>query len=508
VSPLWALAALATERIIIRLPFLIAVADLAPNTARNVSYVAVAQVLVVLLNFVTLSVLANLLTTDEMGVIGIGLVFLNLLYTLQDFGIMTTIVQRDTRIEECISTGIGLRWISSTLLLAVILISAPLLSGFFENDEVPLVLAVLTANLFALIFAFSSQTLMLRNLRFQWLSIASIVQYVVLACITIALAVVGFSYWSMIFGSVVGTVALVLVSNWLQKGSQRPSLDVRLAADMMGFGKHLLVNALMVFVIYNIDQIVIARALGVASLGVYFIAVRFGRTLGEQIAITLNRVFLPTMSRMKNDIERLRESYARSLRMISIAAVPVSVGIAALSPLIVSVILGPEWEDAVVPLTILSFQGLMSAFIPPASSLLTAVGRPKTLSVQSTVQALVLVLAAYPIAVAYGLAGVSALATGLSICVFVYLLHVTCSAVDARPSAILRGMTPSLASGTVMFVVVYFAANTVPTELPYLVLLACVGAALYVVLLYAMSGGRDLRDALTLARSMISGKGA
>lgn len=467
------------------------------------SYVAIAQVIAVLLNFVTLSVLANLLTTDEMGVIGIGLVFMSLLYSLQDFGIMTTIVQRDSRIEESISTGIGLRWISSSLLLASIFIAAPLFSGFFDNKEVPLVLAVLSLNLFVLVLAFASQTMMLRNLRFRWLSISTVAQYIVMSSTTIGLAILGFSYWSIVFGSILGTTALVIVSNYLQRAPNRPGLDTDLAGELLRFGKYLLVNALMVFIIFNIDQIVIARALGVASLGIYFIAVRFGRTLGEQIAVTLNRVFLPTMSRMKSDLQRLRDSYATALRMIAVVTVPATMGMAALSPLVVGVLLGPQWQEAIVPLAILSFQGLMSAFIPPASGLLTAIGKPKFLSMQSTVQALILVIGAYPIALAFGLVGVSAFATGLSICVFAYLMHITCSALGARTLDVLRGMIPALASGLVMFSIVYFAANNVATSAPLLVLLAIVGIGIYVVLLHLLSGGRDLRDAIALARAII-----
>src|SRR4030066_1647677 len=106
----------------------ITVSSLRVSTAKNVSYIGASQLLVLVLNFVTLTVLANLLSTEDMGIIGIALVFLSLLYNIHDFGIMPAVIQRDTRVDESISSAITLRWAVTAILLISVLMTAPLVS--------------------------------------------------------------------------------------------------------------------------------------------------------------------------------------------------------------------------------------------------------------------------------------------------------------------------------------------------------------------------------------------
>lgn len=476
---------------------------LATNTVRNVSFVAIAQIIAVGLNLITLMILARLLSTEEMGIVGTGLIFLNLLFLIHDFGVHSAIVQRDDRIKESIATGISLRWISSILMTAVVLASAPLIVILFGDDRVPAVIAVLCVNLFILIFSFSPSISMTRRLMFKELSIVSVAQYLTLAIVTITLAFAGLSYWSIVIGSAFGNLTLVALMNYLQYSSHRPRLDIGIARELLVFGKHLLWTALMVFVIYNIDQIVIANTLGVATLGVYFVAVRFGRSVGEQMAITLNRVLFPTMSRIKHDLQKLRESCSRSMRMIAIVAAPFSMGMAALSPLVVGVALGPGWEDAVMPLTILAFNGLLCSFMPPMNSLLTSIGRPRYLSIQSTGQAFAMLVGVYPVSILYGINGVSLYATLVSLAAFLYFQYIVSNVLDVPVVSLLRLTLPPVSSGFVMFLIVFILANNVSPTLVSLISLALLGGAIYAVLLHVTSGGRDIRSAIEILKVVL-----
>ena len=346
----------------------IAVSSLRLSTAKNASYMGASQLIILVLNFVTLTVLANLLSTEDMGIIGIAFVFMSLLYNVHDFGIISAVVQRDARVDDSIAAAITLRWAISVVVIASTLVLAPLLSDYVGVPALGTVLPVLCFNLVALNFAFAPQAIMTRKLSLSLLAVANAAQSAFLAAVAIPLAMLGYSYWSFVFGSVAGTAGYVVCLNLFQKASHAPSRDYELAKELLTYGRHLLAAGLMVFLTVYVDQIAIAGVLGVASLGIYFIAVRFGRTIGEQIAMTINRVLFPTLARIKEDVDLVKRGFMQSARMVSIVATPAAVGMSALSPLIVSVLLGPEWAPAIFPLSVLCFQGLASALVACASN--------------------------------------------------------------------------------------------------------------------------------------------
>lgn len=473
------------------------------RTIRNVSYIGTSQLIALLLSLGTMIVLARILTPDDFGIVGIGMVLLNLFYNLQDFGVLPAVIQKDDRIEESISVGLTLRLIIAGIITLVIVGVSPFLSDFFGNPAVAPVLMVYTLNLFVLAVGFPSQAILTRSLRFSNLAVASVVQYIVLAIVAIVLALSGFSYWSLVFGSISASVAYVVSLKLYERAPYGPKLNRRLMGELLGFGKHLLIAGLMVFVIFNVDQIVIARVMGMATLGMYFIAVRFGRSVGEQISTVVNRVLFPTMARIKEDLERLKTGYVQSLRMISIVAVPLTMGMSAVSPVFVEVILGPEWLPAAIPLSILSFQGLLNSLICPASNVLISIGKPWYMSAQSTVQAVAMVIGIYPVATLFGVAGVCLFTTSLSIGVFIYFLLIFSWNLKTSFVEMARPIFPSVLSGVIMYAVVVSFVSVLPTNLVALSVLAAIGFAVYLAALYVFSRGRDVRDVVDLLRTSV-----
>ncbi len=476
------------------------------STARNVTYIGASHIIAMLLTILTVAVLARILTPEDFGIVSIGMIFMTLFTTIQDFGVLQAIIQRDSRVEESISVGLSIRWIIAVVLAVIVIGFSGVIADFYDNSAITLVVIVMTLNLFVQPIAFSSLVLMTRQLKFSQIAIASVMQYVIQAVISIALAFMGFSYWSMVIGTLASSISFVLVMRFYENTIFRPRIEARLAKELMGFGAHLLVVGLMAFVIFNIDQLVIGKVLGVIVLGYYYMAVKFGRTLGEQISNTVNKVLYPTMARIKDSIERLKAAYIQSLRMIAIMAVPICLGVSALSPLLVPVVLGVGWDAAVAPIAILSFQGLLQALIPPASAVLMSIGKPKYMSAIATVQAALMVAAVYPAAVLWGVNGVCILTTSLSLGVMIYFLVIFSRIFKVAFFGMFRPLVPALASGFVTYALLFWSVSIVASSLFWLVALSAAGAGIYFACLYAFSGGRDVRDVVALVKGVISRK--
>jgi len=495
-----------TERVKAKSPILKPLSTLETRTFRNISYMGISQAAIMLLSLLSVTILARVLTPEDFGIVTIGALFMALFATIQDFGIGHAVVQRDTRIEDSISVMLFLRWIIAGILFVAIVVFSPMISDFYGNPAIMPVIIVMSVNLFIQPIAFSSYIMLVRKLEFSKLAMVAIVSSAATTFVSVGFALLDFSYWSIVLGSLSGTVASVFAMRYYEKTRLRPRIDKKLMRELMGFGMHLLINALMVFVIFSVDQMVVGKVLGLAILGVYYIGLRFGRILGQQISETVNRVLFPTMARIKDSMERLKIGYVQSLRMIAIVVVPLSMGLSALSLPLASVVLGQRWVAASAPIAIIAFQGLLLALVTPAANVLISVGKPKYMSIEASMVATAMVVAIYPAATLFGINGVCVLTTSLSLGALVYYVNVLSRVFKERLIEIVRPMAPPLLSGFVMYAVLVLCVFLVPTSAFWLVTLSLLGAGLYLGVLHLSSKGRDVRDILGLFKKSFPGR--
>lgn len=168
-----------------------------------------------------ISVLTRLLSPEDFGIVSIGMVFMALFITIQDFGVAPAVIQRDIRVEESISVGLTLRWLLAGVLMAFVLVMSPFLADYFDKVAIGPVLMAMSANLFIQPFAFSSYVALSRRLQFSRVAISSVAQYTVTASVAIVLAIAGFTYWSIVLGTLSGSVCNVVLLNWFGRAMRR-----------------------------------------------------------------------------------------------------------------------------------------------------------------------------------------------------------------------------------------------------------------------------------------------
>lgn len=491
-----------TERIITKHLILKSLSTLETRTVRNISYMGVSQAATLLLSLLNVTILARVLTPEDFGIVSIGALFMVLFVSIQDFGVGNAVIQRDTRIEDSISVMLFLRWIIAVVLFFAIVGFSPMISNFYGNPAIMPVIIVMSLNLFIQPIAFSSYVMLVRKLEFSKLAMAAIVSSSATTVVSIGLALLDFSYWSIVLGSLAGAVTSVFAMRYYERTRLRPRIDKKLMRELLEFGVHLLISGLMVFVIFSVDQMVVGKILGLVTLGVYFISLKFGRILSQQMSGTVDRVLFPTMARIKDSMERLKMGYVQSLRMIAIVVAPLSLGLSALSLPFVSVVLGQRWVAASIPIAIISFQGLLLALVTPAANVLISVGKPKYLSIEASIVAAAMVVAIFPVATHFGINGVCVLTTSLSLGALVYYVAVLSRVFKESLVVIAGPMAPPLLSCFVTYAVLVLCVSLVPTSAFWLVALSLLGAILYIVLLHISSKGRDVRDFLGLIKKL------
>ena len=127
---------------------------------------------------------------------------------------------------------------------------------------------------------------------------------------TIALAYGGLGIWSLVVGTLVAAVTHVGISHVLPgTHRERFRIDRDARQEIVRFGRWIYASSAVTFAAGRGDQLVLARLLGAASLGVYNIALALAEVPDALVGRVIDRLLYPLYARVHNERpEQLRAS--------------------------------------------------------------------------------------------------------------------------------------------------------------------------------------------------------
>ncbi|MCK7493598.1 MAG: lipopolysaccharide biosynthesis protein [Comamonadaceae bacterium] len=345
------------------------------------------------------ALLARLLTPADFGYVAMATVVTEFAGLLGAFGFSNVLIQRrvvnrlqfDTVFWA--SMGIGAA-------MALVVIALSFTSGWlFDDPRVAPLLRVMALN-----FVIGSATavpfaVLSRLMRFQatfWINMLTVVIRTLAA---IACAYAGFGMWSLVVGSLVGTVANTALL--FAHAPYRPRLRFhapfiartwRTSAGYFG-------NTALYYLNSNLDLLLIGRGLGASSLGYYQNARALTDEIRGRIAMPIQQVLFPAFSALQTDQERFQQLVLRAGRLLAAVVVPIGFGVSANAPELVRVLYGEQWPPMIPVMTAFGLSAALRAGAAIASPLFNAndrVGLAFRYNVIGTVFTTGSVLAAIP----------------------------------------------------------------------------------------------------------------
>lgn len=313
------------------------------------------------LQMASVVVLARLLSPEDFGLLAVVLAIIGLGELLRDFGLSQAAVQA-AQLSKAQSSNIF--WINTaigailTILLASLAHPLSILLGDARLFHVALALAP--------IFLFNGLAAQYRadlnrKMRFKELALSDLVPAALALGLSVGAALCGWGYWSLVVNQLAAAVLtlgiLVATCRWLpQRYDKRASIR-----ELLNFGGNLLGVQALVYVSRNIDKAIIAGSLGVAQLGIYDRAYQLIMMPLNQINAPANRVALPVLSKITQDIDRYNSYLVRG-QTVMLHALTCTFGLAtALSPVLIPFVLGNQWQQSVPIFQALALAGFSQA---------------------------------------------------------------------------------------------------------------------------------------------------
>lgn len=333
--------------------------DLKRRSARGGIVLLASQGAKLLLQALSVAVLSRLLLPADFGLMAMVAPVGAFIALFTDLGLVQATVQRA---EVSAAQLSALYWLSvgcSLVLAAATLLLAPLVGLFYgEPRATPLVMALALPLLFA---GLANQHLALLNRHLRYRALAAVEVTALAAGLAAGVAVAWRtgSYAALVVPQIVAAMVTALLASLLS--GWRPGLPRGAAGvgAMLRFGGNLTGFNLANFLARNLDNVLIGKVWGEASLGLYDQAYKLLMFPLTQISFPISRIATPLLSRLAPDPARYREAYLQLLGQVLLVLVPGVVFLAVTAPVLVPLVLGPRWHGVVPIFRLLAFGALI-----------------------------------------------------------------------------------------------------------------------------------------------------
>lgn len=401
----------------------------------------------------TTSILARLLAKDDFGLVAVAVVVINYLSVVKDLGLGVALIQRRDNVDDAANTVFTINLIIGVALSLMIIPIAPFVALYFKDPMVTPVLRWLGCSFAINALGAVHIILLTRELDYRRKFIPDIGNALVKGIASIGLALAGFGVWALVFGQILGAVASVVLVWVVLPWRPQLMLNKTVASALMKFGASVFSEDILSIFIENFGYVVTGRLFGLTQLSIYTLAFRLPEMLLIGNLWVMAGVTFPAFSAIQHRPDEMRRGMLASIRFIQILAVPISLGLFLASDLIINVVFGDQWVDAIPLMRILAVYAWVHSVGFHVGDIYKAVGRPDIL-LKLTLLYLMLIVPLILIGSRFGLAGVAwgqLLATLIyqSISLFVATKFVNISFID-----ILKELSPSFQGGLAMTPVV------------------------------------------------------
>jgi O-antigen/teichoic acid export membrane protein len=326
------------------------------------------------LGFVSMIILVRLLSPDDFGLVAMATSVIALCELLGQVGLDVALIQNPSATRRHYDTAWTFSVIISTAIAVVLLIIAFPAANFYGEPRLMPILLSLAVGSFISGFENIGTVAFRKDLRFNKEFQFFFGKKLAAFLVTVPLALVLRSYWALIVGMVVGRLAGVGLSYYVQEYRPRWSFDAR--KELFHFSKWMLIfNTCNVFNGRAADFIV-GKIAGAHALGVFNVSYELSNLPTSELIAPINRAVFPGYARKSENNNDLKQGYLDVIGMIAAIGIPAGAGIAATSNWVVPLLLGRQWTEAIPLIGVLAFYGVLTAMKTNAHYLYLALGKP------------------------------------------------------------------------------------------------------------------------------------
>jgi teichuronic acid exporter len=479
-----------------------------PSFAGNLAWRAVANWSSQIVSWACLLVLVRLLAPSDFGIVSMCMVLYAHLRFISEFGIATTVVTLRNLSEDDLaqlnSVGVILGFTAFTV---GCLLAWPAALFFRTSKLIPVVIVTCIA-LVAQGSRSVPEGLLMKEMRFKFLSLVDAFRDITAAIVTVTLAYMGFGYWALVLGNLSGTAfRTVAILSRRPYRYARPSF--KRVRESMVFSWHVLVSMFAFSTYSSLDNITAGRVLGQAALGLYGMAWTVANVPLEKVVSLVTTIVPSYLASVQKEPAALRRYLSTLTEALALITFPTTIGLALVAHEAVPLVLGRKWDPAIVPLQVLCVYAAFRSVVALLPKLLTSVGNARYVMRVETF-AMVLMGTSFWIGSHWGIRGIAFAWVFAYPIVAVMLYRKVFQTIQMPVSDYFRAVRPGLDGSIAMVLGLELVRRILPAIVPAwprLIVEILAGALVYVLTVSTLHRAR-VRTFVNMVRNMRRPKAA
>jgi O-antigen/teichoic acid export membrane protein len=375
-------------------------------------------VLLGILNLSRMMIVAAFVSRAEFGVWSIIFLAIGLLAAMKTVAVSDKFVQQEESDQEvAFQKAFTLELITGTALMLAMIVLTPVLAVVY--DESSLLLPGFAISLMMLGSSLQAPTwIFYRRMDFFRQRLLIGVEPVVALLVTVALAVAGAGYWSLVIGALAGAWAGGLVAVAASPYRLALRYDHGTMRQYVSFSWPLVAAVAAGLGIAQLSVFFGNLALGLAGAGAIGLAATFSG-FTDKVDDVITQTIYPGICRVRERRELLLEAFVKSNRLALMWGVPFGVALTLFASDLIDFGIGRQWAPALVLFQVFGVQAAISHIGFNWSAFYRASGDTRPIAVVTVIAFVAFCASAIPLLLIYGLNGFAA---GVALMVLVALV--------------------------------------------------------------------------------------
>ena len=352
------------------------------KAASAVKWSLLTEVVVKIITPLTQVLLAHILAPEAFGVVATVTMVVSFADMLSDAGFQKYLVQHDFDNQESLFNNAHVAfWTNlcfSLSLWVIIIINNDYLADSVGCSGLGNVLILASASLPLTAFSSIQLAIFHREFEFKDLLVSRVSVALVPMLITVPLAFLGFNYWAIVIGTVVGNLVNALVLTKMSKWKPKFFFSFSLLKDMLSFSLWTLLESLSIWLTSWVGTFVLGSTLSAYYLGLYKTSTGMVNAAMGIVTSATTPILFSALSRCQDDEDSFESVFFDMQLKVALFVVPLGVGIFVFRDFATELLMGPNWLEAS---DLLGLWGLSSSLVIVlshyASEVFRAKGRPK-----------------------------------------------------------------------------------------------------------------------------------
>ena len=329
------------------------------SVRKHLAWVGLSQTFYFIAQLGSSLVVARLLSPYELGVFAVGLAIVGIVSAIQNFGLNSFIVREQNLSPRLEQTTFTINSILASVLVLIIVIASRLSAGFFHEGGIRNVLTVLAILPAIGAFSFLPESKLERQARFGTLSTLTAVRTFISQGTTIILAYNHFSYLSLAYGQLAGSLVGVVAINIYAREHVSFRLSLQDWRIVHRYGLRVFLTSGTVSITERLSNFIIGRVVGLSPLGIYSRASNLNNLVWENLHLIAGRVLFVNLAETKRSGHSISDSYIRITDLNTVLLWPAFLGLSIISGPLIRLVYGQQWVAAAKPLCFMALAGMV-----------------------------------------------------------------------------------------------------------------------------------------------------